>query len=261
MKNEFIYDLSFDDYLKLEAVSKSGLNVIIDKSPLHFKTQKNENKDTPALRLGRLIHTSILEPEKLDSCYAVLTEQLNLRTKADKEKLETFKNENKGKTIISLDEFLISQEIKKVISANSFVKAMMKNGRSEVTMLWDCEGVQLKGRADFITNNLILDVKTTTDASEKVFTRSIYKYKYHMQAAMYCDGYKKITGKEIPFVILAIEKEPPYDFALYLMDSSFIDHGRILYMDALETYRGCLETDNWFGYEKKIKTLEFWGGN
>lgn len=261
MENKFIENLAFEEYLKADGISKSGLQIILDKSPLHFITRVNEPKESQALKIGTLIHTSILEPENIDKNYAVLTEKIDARTKVGKEKKEQFEKENQGKIILTIDEFLISQEIKKRISENKFVKSMMKNGKSEVSMFWDNDGTQLKGRADFLTDNLILDVKTTQDASEKVFTRSIYKYKYHMQAAMYVDGYKAITGREIPFVILAIEKEPPFDFALYLMDDSFIDHGRILYNEALNIYKSCVETGVWHGYDKKIKTLEFWGGN
>lgn len=262
MITKIIENLCFDDYLKTEGVSKSGLQVILEKSPLHFITKKNEQqKESAALKMGTLIHTSILEPENIDKNYAVLTEKLDARTKMGKEKKELFEKENEGKIVLTLDEFLISQEIKKRIASNAFVKSMMKNGKSEMSMFWEYKDTQLKGRADFITENLILDVKTTQDASEKVFTRSIYKYKYHMQAAMYVDGYEAVTGNKIPFVILAIEKEPPFDFSLFLMDDAFLDHGRILYNEALNIYKSCVDTGIWHGYDKKIKTLEFWGGN
>lgn len=61
----------------------------------------------------------------------------------------------------------------------------------------------------------IIDWKSCRDASEKAFRSDFYKYRYDLQAAFYC------SVLEVPlynFYFVAIEKEYPYNTAVYSLD-------------------------------------------
>jgi hypothetical protein len=68
--------MTFADYCAIEAINKSGLDVIGDESPGHFYDQnlapdREEQRETPALRLGQAIHCAILEPQRFEREYRI----------------------------------------------------------------------------------------------------------------------------------------------------------------------------------------------
>ena len=59
-------------YREHEGVSRSELNIILTKSPLHFKyAQENHEEETIALLEGRAAHKLILEPESFTEEFAI----------------------------------------------------------------------------------------------------------------------------------------------------------------------------------------------
>jgi hypothetical protein len=103
---------------------------------------------------------------------------------------------------------------------------------------------------------MILDVKSTEDASPKAFARSIFKHRYHWQHAHYRAGFAALGEKVEHFVLLAVEKSPPYAIAPYAIDSVGVsiafDRVRALMSD-LAT---CLQNNAWPGYSTGIETIE-----
>lgn len=62
------YDVSFEEYLAIPAINKSGLDTLA-RSPLHYWSKyldpnRQPDKDTPAKRFGRAIHHAVLEPSE-----------------------------------------------------------------------------------------------------------------------------------------------------------------------------------------------------
>jgi hypothetical protein len=61
----------------------------------------------------------------------------------------------------------------------------------------------------------IIDWKSCRDASERAFKSDFYKYRYDLQAVFYCD----VLGISVSdFYFVAIEKEFPYNSAVYGVD-------------------------------------------
>ena len=79
------------------------------------------------------------------------------------------------------------------------------------------------GVADF-AGGCILDFKTTLDARPSEFERSIFKYGYHRQGAMYLEA---AAAHGIPakhYVIIASEKVPPYGTCIYRLTEGAISN-------------------------------------
>ena len=92
-------------------------------------------------------------------------------------------------------------------------------------------GILCRCRPDFWReDDIIVDVKTTEDASPEEFSRSLAKWRYHVQAPFYMDGIELATGRRPKgFVFLVVEKKPPYAVAAYTLDPESIELGRSEY--------------------------------
>lgn len=167
-----------------------------------------------------------------------------------------------GRTVLSQIDWRIVKAITSRVRKHPAASELFKEGKAEQSIFWvDKEtGVQCKGRIDWITNTsvpLVVDLKSTTDASLEGFQRSISKYRYYVQAAMYIDGLEQITNSSpIPFVFAAWEKHTPYASALYYATKDMIEAGRQEYRRLLRIYADCLSKDNWPGYSQEINPID-----
>ena len=127
---------------------------------------------------------------------------------------------------------------------DSTVNRLLTSGEAEKIISWHNEhyNVNCKGMLDYHRDDMIIDLKTTQDASYNGFMRSVRKYKYHKQAAYYMDAVKAYR-----FIIIAIEKTPPFSINVFELGDDMIDEGRDMYNHELEIYKYCEENDYWPG--------------
>lgn len=236
---------------KTEYVSKSLLD-LMHKSPAHYKAyiEGEEKPATPALIFGSLVHSVVFEQDDY-----VVAPVCDRRTKEGKLIYEQFIEESKDKLIVTAEQLQQAQNIKNAVLAHPKAKALIQSeGKAEISYFKEMHGVKCKCRADYHNTkyNIVIDLKTTQNSSPSEFARSVYNYRYHVQAAFYLD---LIGAKH--FIFIAVEKEPPYNVELYELDDEAIEAGRQEYLKDIETYKECLKTDTWHGYttEQKINIL------
>jgi len=240
-------------------ISKSGLDKI-DKSPEHFLYAQNNPKDpTPAMIFGTAVHTAILEPDKFDSEILTLPPDCKGRSKAAIEAKEIFMIENAGKTILDLEKRNQVKEIRDKVYSVPAAKKYLSEGHAELSYYWQDPDykVDCKCRPDMIREgHVLVDIKTTEDASLRSFQKSIANFRYHVQAAFYTDGVSQVTGQKFDkFVFIAVEKTPPYGVAIYAIDDASMDAGRFEYKRNLETYLKCKTKNSWPGYSDKLQPI------
>ncbi len=90
-------------------------------------------------------------------------------------------------------------------------KLLSAAGKAEQSYFWtDKEtGLGCKCRPDYMFDDgsTIVDLKTTTDASLKGFSRSVCNFRYHVQAGFYLHGIEQSTGvRPDRFIFVAIER-------------------------------------------------------
>lgn len=242
------------EYDELKALNYSGAKEII-KSPAHYQAWlKSEKEDTPALKFGRLVHLASLEPLVFDKQVRVMPD-CDRRTKEGKAIYEAF-----AATLRPDEECIKQEEMNKVLAVAESAQAGIESVASgkagvrlvEHTFTADHEGVKIKGRPDLVLLDagIVIDVKTTTDASAKNFAKEIWNYKYFLQAAWYL----RLTGAK-EFYFIAVEKEPPYAHAVYRLDDAAIDLGRQLMSSACVTYRECANFGVWPSYPQEVQIL------
>jgi exodeoxyribonuclease VIII len=280
MKTGVYEGLSFDEYKAIPALNASGLKEL-SRSPLHYWSKyvdpnREPQKETPALRMGKIIHTAILEPEHWESRYIIEPEDAPRRPssvqrnakKPSPETLEAiafwddFNLRAQGREILSREEMLTCARVSKAVWSHPAAEILLKGGRTEVTLVWNREVhvdgaivvITCKARIDFL-KDMITDVKSAEAADLSGFGRSAASYDYPIQAAWYVDGYASATGEELPFIFGAFEKEAPNGVAFYEADDRILDLGRRLIEPLVVSYAKALNSGQWHGYPSEIQPL------
>ena len=261
------YGLPNDDYHAGEGISKSHLDAIA-RSPAHYFAKyldenRQPNNPTPAMLAGTLAHCAILEPEAFHERYVMAPEGIDRRTKAGKEAWEAFQAIAEGREVITQEQFVRAFAQRDSVMRLPDVAALFENSASEVSAYWndDVTGELCKCRPDLVHTCadggvILVDVKTTTDASLREFSRSIAKWRYHVQAAWYIDGYQKAADVQVHgFMFVAVESEAPHAACAYMLDDASLDLGREIYRRDLNKLAGCRQYNEWPGYSNEIEVI------
>lgn len=252
------YDnLPASDYHDSFGVGSSNLRDIL-RSPARYKWKSEHREDpTPAMILGSAVHTAVLEPETWPNLYARKPVGTDRRTKEGKAAYEAFENANQGKTILPPDDYDLAVAMKDRSLRHKVFQQMLSRGKAEVSWFAPLDMSMRRARTDLYLEKegLIVDVKTTQDASPEAFQRTIINSGYHIQAAYYMDTVHDAGGKSYAFCFVAIEKEPPFDMAIYSLSLDLIEAGRTFYKQALRVYEECLAKDEWPSYPEAITEI------
>lgn len=240
------------EYRLHPAISRSEL-AKMSESPEKFKYYREHPEPaTPALLFGQLFHAMALQPETVDKDFAVAP-IVDRQAKAGEEALAAFETETDGKTIVTAEKYEQAKEMTEALYRNSYAKKLLQ-GEKETPFFWtdDLTGEECKCRTDCLTetakNLVIVDLKTTNNAETEAFTRSMIKYQYDLQVAMYSEGVKANTGRQPIFVFIAIEKKPPYAVNILQCDELIYRRGYDLFREYIGMYHECKETGEYWGY-------------
>lgn len=247
------------EYRQYPAISRSEL-WHIRESPQKFKYYKeNPPEPTPSLLFGQVFHKMLLEPNTFDDEFVVAPEA-NLRTKEGKQMLEAFVADHENQTIITAEMYEQAKEMCDAVKREPLAVKLL-NGEKEAPFFWTDEmtGEDCKCRVDVLNTEysqpIIVDVKTTADASTDAFIRSAINYGYDFQASMYSDGVEKNIGKNPLFVFIAVEKEPPYAVNILQADELLLRRGYDIFREYIGIYHDCKVNDNWYGYLGRLNQI------
>lgn len=248
---------------ELGVVSNSALKHV-RRSPAHYKAWIDgtaPDKDTPARAFGRAFHMALLEPEKFASAYVKLPKFSGKGMKAAKAE---WLAAHADFDAMPMDDLLTITAMVESVKAHPLASQMIHDGLPELTLAWKDEetGLSCKSRLDYYVESLamIVDVKTTEDASWDEFRRDVAKYDYHVQDALYRSAALSLDMPVQHFVLLAVEKSPPYALAPFTLDAEGIGRGYQAARRDIDTLAHCMNTGRWPGYSETIQTIEvpFW---
>lgn len=232
-----------------------------EKSPAHFlEAWLNPPEETPAMTLGRALHCLVLEPGKFEARYVAAPEGIDRRTKDGKAAWAEFEAGAKGKTILTAEQFRQANGMSgAILDCNAARKLLEQCPRREDTITWTDAMTSLpcKGVVDaWGEGGFALDIKTTPDASERAFPRTVANYMYHGQAAFYMEGLR-LNGREMRnFFFVAVETNPPHGVQVFMCSADTMIAGRGLYMRLLEQHAECCAAGLWAGYPDSVTALE-----
>jgi hypothetical protein len=241
------------EYAALDAVNWSTLKHLAD-SPAHYRYRlRVPVADTPALQIGRLIHTLVFEPGLFAAEYAVW----DGGRRAGKE-WENFKGDHAGQTIFKADEVDEAVIIAETVRRSPLVQPYLDGGIFEHLVRWtDAEtGLACKAKVDWWLPGarILLDLKSARTTNAFRFGAAAGRYKYHCQLAMYAAGIEASTGTPPARVlVVAVEKDAPYDVAVFELDAEAMQLGREEVRQHLLMLRACREADRWPGrYDREM---------
>lgn len=236
--------VEFSEYARIPALNYSTLKHMM-RSPMSYKWHRdNPQPPTDAMQLGTAAHRVILEPDRVGD-FAVWDGGRRYGKTWD-----AFVAEHSDRQILTAEQrdnlIGVSVAVRKCAAAKRYLAA----GTSEISLLWrDKAAVRdFKGRIDHLlveSSPLIADLKTTRDCRPFKFGNEAYRLGYHMQAAMYADGYYYLTGKLPRVVIIAVENKPPYETAVYRVSDEILHQGHEDYMRLVAQLEECERSDNW----------------
>ena len=257
-----VYGLSMDEYHSDicvgPSISSSGLRTIESRTPAHFwatsclNPDAEPQEDSEAFALGRAAHALLLEGGLADNFVVRPDRWADWRTSAAKD----WRDEQiaAGKTVLLPSDLDAITGIAKSLAGHALIKAGILQGQVESSLIWQDgpTGVWLKSRPDVlpVADGVVVDLKSTTDASLEAVQRTIRTYGYAMQGALVGQGLEKVLGiKMSAFALVFVEKTSPYAVNVVEIDPDWLWYAGRQLRRAIDTFARCIESGDWPGFE------------
>jgi len=183
-------DFYYGDLSQL-VLSSSSLKLLLSSPKTYKYVTKYGSKETQPLRDGRLIHMSILEPDKFQ-------EQLFVNVSSKNSKAYREAKEKYG-LVYTRSEKENAERIADAFLRNEFALKHITDCEFEVSAIDTIHGYPFRGKADVLSSKGIIDIKTTTDI--KGFPYSAKKYSYDVQCYLYCHLYNR-SYEDFTFLVI-----------------------------------------------------------
>ena len=262
-------------------ISKSGLDDI-STSPLYYRTVRdNPRPSTEALEIGSAFHCIVLEPDVFKREYMVMPEGAPRRPDArqytaKKPSPETlyaigwwdnFERSNEGRKVLSnkddpakgiwgRDTWSMIHYMRDAIMAHPEARIYLdpSAGKPELSVYTSLQPYGASGarrlakcRPDFwnMDHGLLVDLKSSNDATLSGFQRSVHDWRYDVQEAWYRDLCTEAGLFNTAMVFVVVEKQPPYHVGVYQIETGWVREGRAKYERDLRVYHECMEAGEW----------------
>ena len=226
------------------AYRQSHIKTLINGCPKEFIHQvENPSSPTPAMERGTCVHLMALTPDETKLDIGVYT-----GAKRQGKAWTEFKTANINKQILMLEkEFIQCQHQADEVKAYPIWQRIMKdNPIIEKPIYWsdpDFPNIKLKSKPDIVSDNYIVDLKTTSSISD--FEKQFWSLRYDFQAAAYSRAVRQEYGDSKIFVIIAVESKQPNIVKHFVVLDETVEYGEITWKKALEKLNNCVETDTW----------------
>lgn len=255
-----------DEYAAVHAINYSALRLGRTSLPrMHaLITGTLDRIETDALTLGSMLHQAMDEGDGWSDRYALRPEGIDRRTKAGKEAYAAWVANLRPDAVVMES----ASQVDAVVTAGRMRQSILSHplGRGLATAAGPSEVMIVRGerkcRIDKVVCTpdgkpvLLVDWKTTIDASPMAFARSAAKYGYHQQAAWYTDLAHGHYGVKLPFIFVAVENTAPYSVGIYQLAADQLDAARNINESIVTAYRRWLENADVHHTGNDFATLE-----
>lgn len=238
----YIKNMQDDYYHSTEGfISKSSLSSL-KNSPFRFFNGV-KFKQTKAMEIGTAIHCALLEPERFAQQYRLMPELTDKRLKSYRDAVKECEGFN---LLIGSDAKNINGMMDAVLGNDAARELLQSEGWSEISGFHvdSDSGVKLRHRFDRLTaDGCGVDIKKTQSVQPEELSKTIQKYGYDMQDALYSDAYEAITGRKLnQFYFVFVEESYPHEVSVVYLDDISKQVGRDKYRELLGDY--CYYTQN-----------------
>jgi hypothetical protein len=249
--------------LKTMRVSKSMLTDFMPNPAAWLLKPKKDY--TKAMRFGNLVDCMALTPDEFENEYTILPRFYPCKPTPKDPRTEKPWNANAtyckeleedieaaGKQAVKEDAFLEAKQAVANLKAFRPYAELIDGAHTQSAMFGDLidEGIATPAKSllDILPMHpnwlrVIADMKTTAEMSDQHFARTVNKFGYHRQAAIYLDLHNAITGENRDtFYIVWVHSKAPFEVAMRPISASAIAEGRRWYKSALRLWNQCITT-------------------
>lgn len=227
------------DYFAAEGLSQSFLKAF-DESPAYAFS---ERQSTDSQEDGKLLHSLILEPEKIEK-------ELLITVKKSKNYRSTNEYKALAETtskIIKFPEemdafYQMRNNVLKLMYDRIDMSDIIADADKEIACFVDISGFQAKGKFDLLWNNVIFDLKMTSNM--KRFKYQVKDFGYYRQADWYKTLYAHYSGipyEQIPFIFIAVENKFPFGAKNFELSDEYLQMGALENTQSVKRYSEWLE--------------------
>lgn len=232
-KEEILVQMESDEFyyghLNKNALSSSSLKTLL-KSPKSYRyiMKYGNNLDTPALRQGKLFHWMVLEPHKIDKIHFI-----DVASKTNKLYKEALTSHDE---VYLEKEKMEAERLTDALLRNEAALKLLNKSEFEVPAIEMIQGFAVRGKADILKGDHLIDLKTTKELS--TFRYSAEKNGYDLQAYIYKNLFKvsKVT-------FLVIDKGS-CDIGILEASDEFIERGKDKFRQGIDLYKYFFVEDN-----------------
>lgn len=274
-------NIPWDDYLQIKKMNPSTL-VAGCKSMLHLKRAiaGGMYEETDAMRIGTGIHALLLEPDEFESRFVVMPDfhlmPENMRaekrkgepeedrrtdskaTTFYKSKAREFYEQNKGLSVLSRAEYDRCLMCIEMLHSRPAMSELIRESKHEVTVECEIEGIAFKGRIDALTDDCIVDLKTTADVSPLVFGRRFFTLGYDFKLAIYRELIRQNREGGDSVKVIAQEPAGDFDNCLHPIAPEVLDMAWTRVLQVIRDYKQALETDRWPGVDGGLDEVDLY---
>lgn len=230
------------------SVSSTVLRAVEQRSLRHGWMASHLNPDREespkdAFRLGTALHSLSFEGA-LSPKYFAISKYDEFRTNEAKAWRDA--QINAGRTVLKQKDLKIVKDMCEALLEEPAIQQGLfdEKGEVETSVFHKDEetGLWLKVRPDVVpVNPVLVDLKTTADASRRAVERNVIDYGYHMQLALAAEVIEKVVGTPIEECwLVMIEKEAPHTVVFAEIDMDLVAWGRVLNRAAMRKFADCL---------------------
>lgn len=248
------------------ALSSTGARLLLPEykgSPKKFQWEKTHPRNSRAFDVGTAAHSKVLgigsgiviyPPEHLTASGNVSTSKATVAWEAAQRA--------KGLTPVSPDEAARVDAMAEAVLKHESARPLLEVAvNREVSVFADVDGVPSRARFDALSDEtrrgiLAVDVKSTTDATEAGFTRSVKNFGYETQEAWYEDVYEASESRPVDeFWFVAVETSGPHEVVVHSIEEYWLRMGRARAAAARRIFAECTASGVWPGYDPKPRVL------
>jgi hypothetical protein len=238
---------------ELEPVRFTHLKAM-SRSPLHYvHAAKHGRADTAAMRLGRIVHWNVLGGMPDDEDGRIVLWDGTRHGNAWK----SFAAEHQNDEIVTPPEWEKSLAICDAVTSDP-IAAPLLDGTRETPIDWAIGPRACRSRPDVLHHDrgVLVDLKTTTDASIVGLKRQAWKMAYHAQLAFYADAarHSGVVVREV--YIVGVEVAAPHAVTVLRLTNRVIEEGRRMYRSWFERLLVCESSATWPSYTQHVELFD-----
>jgi exodeoxyribonuclease VIII len=262
-----IHRISDREYFAIDLPSSSATKVLLNgpNAKLAYE-RENPREDTDDFTVGAYVHALCLDPASVEENF-IMVGEINRRTKEGKAEWESLQSraDRTGARVLTAElrekGELMADSVLRHPSATAILRAAHER---EVTVIGEIGGRPAKAKIDGIAlvpcddglmESVIIDIKTTQSADPRTFAADAAKFGYFHQAAWYTRLLRQHRQRVEEFVIIAVEKHPPYLVAVFRIPSVAVSVADRKIEEVADRW-WCVKAGDRSGYSENIVELE-----